>query len=1059
MKQGTLRKILTVVSFMLAAILFTGTIIARENANVISSALNAKTFEVEDLANGDTDTEYYKSDFQSIADMHKVGRATAVEVVEEGAVLLKNENNALPLGKGDKISLVGVTGYDPVYGGRGSGSISANGAADVVGSLENAGLVLNPTLKEKYTSEEWAAYKRSSEGRFGNTVQTINEAPWTVVDEACGSSFAEYGDAAIMLIGRVGGEGYDLIHREGDAGDGINNGDGLGPDYLGLNANEITVLNGLKQLKADGKIKKIVVIINYAGMFEGDMLKNDPAIDSIMWVGALGMGGNAIGRLLVGDVTPSGRLSDTMWMDNAFDPVNVNYDSRIYSNADDFEVPTALGTGIYPEATLASYVVYQEGMYLGYRYTETRYEDVVLGTPNVGDYDYDKVVAYPFGFGLSYAQFKLSDASVTKTGDREYVAKVTVTNTSDKYAGKCSVPVYVSKPYGDYAKQNNIQVPSVELINFTKTQLLQPGQSETVTIPLDERYFTSYDAYGAEGYILMDGDYYVIVGGSAHDAVNNLLAAKAKNGVKIDESKMTAAGDASLVARFPLTFNKDKYAYSDVVSAMDGISHVRITNLFDYVDMNRYEGRGENHIEYYSRENWNAISMDMTDGYWKLYMTEQMARDIYAQLPDQTGNYNNSKGIPEKYRQPIPKDDGEYPTYGKAAGLNLIDMRYDENGNEIDMFDPVWETFMDQLTWEDTVLLCSSGQHTTEACETVAKPKTRDENGPNGIGGRGNYYGFARGLAYRTAEAAGQINEEGKPIEELVDPEGLKGTTSFPSNGVLAASFNKDLAERVGKVIGEDAIWLGFSGLYGLGLDIHRSPYLGRTSEYYSECGMLTGLIGAAQTKGLESKGCHVYNKHCVMNDQEDCRHGIGAWNTEQALREIYLRAFELPILEGSGFNTMASFNRLGVVACAASKELGQDFLRGECGMKGIIVTDFYGDMDGSQNCDPYFEQTYGTYMGGSDIPDGSQPMAGEFFAKYEKGYSKMAWAMRTAAKRIMYQTVWSCAMNGISSDTKIVQITPWWETALYTADAVVGVLFLACLAWTATALLKKKRA
>lgn len=1058
MKFKLQRKLLTVISMLLAGLLVLATIITGENAGAINGTLGTKTFEVVETGEADEDTEYYKSDFASLAELRAAGKETATEVLAEGMVLLKNDNGALPLASGSKVSLVGVTAYDPVYGGTGSGTISVNDAVGYVDSLTNAGFSINPTLQAAYTSEDWAQYKRGSEGTFGTTTLMIREAPWTVVDEAAGSSFAEYGDAAIFVVGRVGGEGYDLI---GVGGDGIDNGDGLGPDYLGLNANELSVLEGLKEKKAAGEISKIIVLINYAGMIEGDFLA-DPDIDAALWVGALGVGGNAVGQVLSGEVSPSGRLPDTMWVDNAMNPVNVNFGRWIYENAPDLDVPNQLGTGQYPATTLAGYVVYQEGMYLGYRYTETRYEDLVLGTANVGDYDYESVVARPFGFGLSYAGFELSDMSVAREGDRDYVVTVTVTNTSDTYSGKCSVPVYISKPYGDYARENQVQVPSVELVDFGKTQILAPGESETLTIPVDEKYFASYDSYGARGYVLMDGDYYLAVGGDAHEAINNVLAAKKANGVAIDESKMVGgAGSADLVEKFTLSFDDEKYAYSDAVSMLDGESHVQVTNLFDFADINLYEGRGDNSVEYYSRDNWDAVSFDMADGHVTLTMTEQMAQEIYAQLPEQTGKYNNAAGVPEQYLQPIPQDDGEYPAYGVDSGLALIDMRYDEDGNEISFFDPVWDTFMDQMTWDDTVKLISNGFHMTEPVDSVAKPQTKDENGPNGFGGwafMNGYYTGQNGLAYRTAAEQGYVDSEGNVIDGA-DPEGFNMMTGFPANGILAATFNRELAAKAGNIIGNDGVWAGASGLYGVGLNIHRSPYAGRTCEYYSECGTLSGMIAAPECAAIEEKGVHVYNKHCALNDQETNRHGVCTWVNEQAIREIYLRAFEIPIVEGNAWNTMASFSRFGVQAAAACTALGTDFLRGECGMKGIIITDAYGDMDGSQDCDPYFEQVYGTLVGGSDLPDGSTPQTDGHFTRFETGYSQMAWAMRLAAKRICYQTAWSNAMNGISSTTEIVSITPWWQSALYTADAVCIGLFAIGLIWTGVALWQESKA
>ena len=321
MKFKLQRKLLTVISMLLAGFLVLATLITGENADAINGTLGTKTFEVVQTGETDEDTEYYKSDFSSVGAVRAAGKQTATEVLAEGMVLLKNDNNALPLSQGSNVSLVGVTAYDPVYGGTGSGTISVNDAVSYVDSLTKAGFNVNPDLQAAYTSEDWAQYKRGSEGKFGTTTLMIHEAPWTVVDEAAGSSFAQYGDAAIFVVGRVGGEGYDLI---GVGGDGIDNGDGLGPDYLGLNENELSVLEGLKAKKAAGEIKKIIVLVNYAGMIEGDFL-NDPDIDAALWVGALGVGGDAVGQVLSGEVSPSGRLPDTMWMDNAKNPVNVNF--------------------------------------------------------------------------------------------------------------------------------------------------------------------------------------------------------------------------------------------------------------------------------------------------------------------------------------------------------------------------------------------------------------------------------------------------------------------------------------------------------------------------------------------------------------------------------------------------------------------------------------------------------------------------------------------------------------------------------------------------------------
>lgn len=1053
-----IRKIALVVAVVLFGVLVVGTVIANENELMVNQALNVTTFKIDKSdVDPNQDTNYIKSVYDNLDDVVKAGRDKTVEVVEEGCVLLKNDNNTLPLKKNAKVTLIGAGAYDPVYGGTGSGGISTTEATDFHTALTNAGLFVNPKIKEAYTSDEWKQYKRGTGGSFGSTTVLINDAPWSAFDGALSDSIDEYGDAVIMVVSRRGGEGYDLRNNpmvgfEGH--DGIDNGDGLGKDYLGLNANEISILEGLKAKKDAGKIKKIIILENYSALLEGNFIKDAKyGVDAAMWVGAPSLGGQGIGNLLVGDAQPSGRLTDTMFLDNAMNPVNVNYAPRLYENAADVDLAATLGNKLYIEYSLAAYTVYQEGMYLGYKYTETRYEDLVLGTANIGAYDYNKVVAYPFGYGMTYADFETSNVSVKKTGDREYTVSVKVTNTSENEAsGKYSVPIYISKPYGAYAKENGIQVPSVELIDFVKTsKALQKGESEELTVKLDEKYFASYDAEKAKTYVLMDGDYYVVVGGDAHEATNNLLMAKKANGVGIDESKMVGTGDASKAVKFTLNYSSDKYAFSDNVSSFTGTKGMRITNLFDFADINRYEGKGDNRVEYYSRDAWNKVSLDMVNGYAKVRATEKLARDIYAQVPDETGVYNNTPSVPDKYKQPIPKDNREYPTMGADNGLSLIDLRVDSEGNPISYFDPVWDKLLDQLTWEEMALLPTKGQRTTEALASVNKPGTRHDNGPNGFSTT-YLSNNVNGLAYLKEVEAGHVDENGNITAEankhLQGGRNATKTTGYPSNATLAGSFNKQLAREVGDLIGEDGLWSGRQGLFGLGMNIHRSSYLGRTCEYYSEDGMLTGIIGAHETAGIESKGVHVYNKHCALNDQEFNRHGVACWIPEQALREIYLRAFELPITMGGGTGTMASFSRFGPYSGAACRALGTDFLKGECGMLGLIVTDYYGDMNGNQNIDPYFEQVYGNYIGGCDLCDGNQPSTGNHFAKYKDGYGEMAWALRDSAKRFLYYTLTSSAMNGMASGARIIQLTPWWKTLLLTFDIIFGIIVVGLAAW-----------
>lgn len=1075
------------ITFLVLAFGFTsvGTQIAWANSIVINGFLGSKSFEViEDPEAANLDTEYFKTDYAQLGDLIKAGALMTEEVMIEGAVLLKNENNALPLTKQSKVSVFGTASADPVYGGTGSGSVDTSKAIDFTTAFESengANLILNPTLKENYAGEwftkpaggGWPPVYEDYDGSVhfrrhdsfyfdGSGEKYIGEVPWNLVEDAAGNTFAAYGDAAIYIIARVGGEGTDS--KKVGAADGLNG------DYLTLNQKERDTLAALSKLREQGVFQRLIVILNGAIVPELDFLQSsDFAVDAALWVGGLGQNGaTGVGKLLVGDYVPSGRASDTLWYDNSQNPVNVNFGVFQFTNESDFTslgVPLHQGYNDVLRPAHTSYVVYQEGLYVGYKYTETRYEDFVMSTENVGSFDYAKAVAYPFGFGLSYTQFEFSNFSVSKTDVRTYEVSVDVKNVGDTYSGKEVVQIYISKPNGDYAKANQIQVPSVELVDFGKTDVLAPGQTQKVTISVDEKYFASYDTFGAGTYVLMDGTYYLTAATDAHNAVNNILAAKGYN-----NDKMVGAGSAAMVESIQMSFNSEKYRFSDNTGN-------EIGNLFGFVDINTYSGKGNNSIQYYDRNNWSGtVSLNLND-YVKLTLTQQMANEMMAQTPDGAPAY----GMPA---YPIPTDDEwyaahpndtqyprQYPAYGVGctsddlASIMLVSMMTDDEGNPIAYDDPAWDTFMDQLTFEEQVTLITVGQHVTAAVDSISKPLVKDENGPNGFN---QVYGAGQiGLCYRTEVKLGHVNEDGT-LNDDADPNSRLRTTAMPTNGVIAATFNKETAYRAGLIIGEDGIWSGCAGLYGIGANIHRTSYAGRAAEYYSEDGVLTGLIAGYECMGIEEKGVHVYNKHCALNEQEDTRHGLCTWATEQAVRELYLRPFEMCISIGNAYNIMASLNRLGTQSAPACGALAEDYLRGECGLKGIIVTDMYTDMTGYRTIAPYFQMTYGIYYGGADLPDGNNIKTpdgeeGMFlqFAPNANGqgnYSRMAWRIRESAQRILYASVHSNAMNGLSSGTRFHQILTNWQVALIAVDTVLGVALVACIAWTVVSYVRNRK-
>lgn len=1027
MKTKTWKKAALNASAALLAVFYTGNMIALENAGAINSYLGTSTYEVVNAEDDDgTYARYYESEYSSVADLKEAGYDKATEVEGEGAVLLKNENDTLPLSLGE-VSLFGVTSIEPVYGGTGSGSVSADDAPTYQDAFTAAGFTVNDALTTWYTNSGYSRSSGSSGGGFGFSASTqIGEADYDTVSAGCGDSFG-HGEDAIYIIGRVGGEGNDL--------NSTTLSDGIDGDYLKLNEAERSMLAGLKALKDEGKIKSITLIINSANPVAMDFIDDEQyGVDAALWIGSVGQTGlYAVAEILSGEINPSGSLPDTWWVDNRLDPTMANFGSYTYEGAENYVFDSGSNSdssGESSNSAYVNYVVYQEGIYVGYRYTETRYEDVVMGAANAGDFDYEATVAYPFGYGLSYTEFSFSDLSVSKSGegtDATYTLTVKVTNDGT-VAGKKTAQVYAQKPYTDYDKQNGIEKASVELVGYGKTQELQPGESETLTIEVPEYYLTSYDATGTGVYILDAGDYYLTVADDAHAATNNILAAKGYS----TSDGMTDEGDSSMVETLSYEFDSTTYA------AAYGTGN-EVTSLFGFADINRYEGAGDNSVTYFTRSDWEntLVLWEDTDGdgendnYVRLSMTDQIAADVVLDDSD------------------IPADEegDEFPTYGSTeTNLQLIDLRVDSEGNEIAYDDPIWDSFMDQLTYAQISKLCAVGLRMTAGVEEIGKPQTIDHNGPVGV--TESYGNGTNGYA--------TVNDD--------EDKDLTGTC-YPCNGILAATFNTTLIEETGEMVGEDCMWAGYAGIYGTGCNIHRSPYSGRVFEYYSEDGILSGLQVAAYTKGIQSKGVYVYNKHFALNDQEDGRRGISTWTNEQALREIYLRAFELPITEADAKCVMSAFNRLGAIWSSASHELMTDWLREEAGMSGFAVTDMYADtymnkplmvLAGNDTADNYPGKSMNSST--EDItedtliaeyaaygPDGSTPSA------------KLANAMRESAKRILYTVVHSRGMDGISADSVIVSVTPWWQNALTGVQIAFGVLTALFLVLAALDWAKKK--
>ncbi|MCD8367617.1 MAG: glycoside hydrolase family 3 C-terminal domain-containing protein [Clostridiales bacterium] len=661
---------LSILCIVIAAIMAPVFIVLSIFDNTVAAYVGGTFWE---LVNEDESAQYYTSDFDSVEEMTEYGLELAQLVEAEGAALLLNENNALPLDSGAAVSCFSTSSVNLVYGGTGSGNIDASSADTLKTALEKAGFSVNETLWEFYTNGAGADYARASSSMVSTANATVSEAPWSVYTDEVIDSVADYGDAAIVVLSRIGGEGADLEYEE--------------TNYLALDENEKEMMSQLAAMKEAGTVDKIIVLINSANALQVDFLKdNEYDVDACLWIGDVGITGiNAVAEILCGDVNPSGSLVDTYCYDNYSSPAMANFTPVTYSG-DTSAISSSADT----------YMVYQEGIYVGYKYYETRYEDTVMGTGNTEGYVYSDDVAFPFGYGLSYTTFAYSDMTVTyDAGEDTYTVSVTVTNTGDTYSGKETVQVYVQSPYTDYDKENGVEKASVSLVGFGKTEILAPGASETLAITVNKSDIASFDTYGAGTYILDAGDYYLTAATDAHDAVNNILAAK---GYTVADG-MTADGDTSLVYSWTEdTLDTTTYAVS--------ANGTEITNQLSDADPNLYEGI-DTEVTWLSRSDWN--------GTWPSETVQFTLSDtLIADLQDVQYDASDYDSV-------------EMPTLNADNGLTLYDMI------GLDYDDPLWDDLLDQMSFDEMVSLIGDAFHWTMPIESIQAPGTRDENGPQGL--------------------------------------------------------------------------------------------------------------------------------------------------------------------------------------------------------------------------------------------------------------------------------------------------------------------------------------
>ena len=695
----------SVVAATLAVILSVGTELAVAQSAMINSTLKCKTYEIVNNGEDDGDYTYFPATYSTAEDVKAYGLSVCEEVESEGIVLLKNENNVLPLAKGSKVSCFLYGAANLNYATSGSSGADTSSYKTLKAALEDGdvGLTVNPDLWKFYAEGDGEGYKPTKKlnRKLGIQVYAANAAPWSAL-EGQTASVAQYGDAAIVVVSRASGEGMDISTTASDGEDG---------SYLSLSENEMELLRQLKAMKEQGIIGKVVVLLNTALAVRADFIEDEAyGVDAAMWIGNLGSAGvDAVADVLVGNVTPSGRLTDTYVADNFSSPamaawiLNQNgVFAQTYANAEELDL----------NSTQMYYGVYSEGIYVGYRYYETRYEDTVLGTAGVGAYDYDKTVVYPFGHGLSYTQFAYSDMAVRQREDGDFDVSVKVTNTGDTYAGKETVQVYLQKPYTDYDRENGVEKAAVELAGFAKTNVLAPGESQTLTVTVEKSEFKSYDVNGAGTYIVDAGDYYLAVGKDAHDALNNILAAKGYT----PENGMDAAGDASMAA---VAWHND--ALDATTYAVSEETGEKIENQLAFCDPTRYEGIEQSGVNYVSRSDWEGTFL--TAPVVLSVATDKMTADIAS-----------DKAI-------VEDENAVMPTYGAASGLTVAMLRSNDEAH-IPYDDEIWEQLLDQMTFAEQALLVTDGSFNTKAIPSVALSSTSEQDGPTGVVGSVNQLSF-----------------------------------------------------------------------------------------------------------------------------------------------------------------------------------------------------------------------------------------------------------------------------------------------------------------------------
>ena len=840
----------------------------------------------------------------------------AEEIMEDGIVLLKNES-LLPLNETKKLNIFGWESINPAYGGAGSGGI--NDLYDIVSlnqGLENAGFSINQELVDFYNNygadnPEMSIQKQS---------WTLPEPPVDTYSDELIKSAKEYSDVAVVVLSRKAGEGHNDIPMDVRKAAYDNNSDEYddfpeGEHYLQLSQTERDMVD-----MVCSNFDNVIVIYNGANQFELGFADEYPQIKSVVWCPGTGnVGFNALGKVFSGEVNPSGKTPDTFIYDMTTAPWWNNAEKIEYTNLADMAVE-GMNAGT-AQVYAPAFTNYVEGIYVGYKYYETAAQE--------GAIDYDKTVQYPFGYGLSYTEFEQKMGELEEK-DGQISVDVEVTNTGD-VAGKDVVEVYYKPPYTN----GGIEKSSANLIEFEKTNLLQPGESQTVTVTFSIEDMASYDENHAKAYVLEKGDYAISINSDSHTV--------------LDQKTYTADKD--------VVYKGENKRASDDTAA---------TNVFE-------DAKGD--ITYLSRADHFANYEEATAAPASAELGEPYVSEYHLNSNFDKTTYLNDEDV--------------MPTTGADNGLTLADMR------DADYDDPRWEKLLDQLTVDEMANMIAMAGYQTAAMDSVGKVATLDFDGPAAI--NNNFTGV--------------------------------GSIGFPIEVVVASTWNKELAQAWGECMGKISQEMGAEGWYAPGMNTHRTAFGARNYEYFSEDGVLAGNMGAKAVEGARNYGVYSYIKHFAL--YEGNAKMVSVWSNEQAIREIYLKPFEISVKQGGANAVMVSWSFLGDKWTGESSNLMNTVLRDEWGFRGMALTDFFrNNGHGFMNAD-------------AALANGVDAMLSTFngeennVANLEHPTSVLQ--MRNACKNVMYTVVSSWAYDGEHEETGMEN----WKKAGIGIDIVIA-LFMA---------------